>query len=44
MAGFELLIGILLLAVLGMAASRLGVDSSASSADPRRPVDPIGLR
>ena len=43
MAGLELLVVILLLAVLGMAASQAGVDSSASSSDPQRPSDPIGL-
>jgi hypothetical protein len=43
MAGIELLVVILLLAVVGIAASQLGVDSSASSSDPRRPIDPIGL-
>jgi hypothetical protein len=43
MAGIELLIVILLLAVLGILATQLGVDSSASSSDPRRPAAPVGL-
>jgi hypothetical protein len=43
MAGIELLIVILLLTVLGILATQLGVDSSASSSDPRRPSEPIGL-
>lgn len=34
---------ILLLAVLGILATQLGVDSSASSSDARRPSTPIGL-
>ena len=43
MAGIELLIVILLLAVLGILATQLGVDSSASSSDPHRPANPVGL-
>ncbi len=43
MAGIEMLIVILLLTVLGVLATQLGVDSSDSSSDPRRPVTPVGL-
>ena len=43
MAGIEMLIVILLLTVLGVLATQLGVDSSDSSSDPRRPATPIGL-
>ena len=43
MAGIEMLIVILLLAVLGILATQLGVDSSDSSSDPRRPATPVGL-
>jgi hypothetical protein len=43
MAGIEMLIVILLLAMLGVIATQLGVDSSASSSDPRRPGTPVGL-
>jgi type II secretory pathway pseudopilin PulG len=37
MAGIELLVVILLLALLGLAAATLGVDSREGSTDPRRP-------
>ncbi len=43
MAGIEMLIVILLLTVLGVLATQLGVDSSDSSSDPRRPGTPVGL-
>jgi hypothetical protein len=33
-----------ILALLGMAAQRWGVDSRDGSTDPRRPSQPIGLR
>ena len=39
----ELLLVILLLTVLGLAATTIGVDSSDSSTDPRRPATPVGL-
>ena len=37
MAGIEFFVVIVLLAVLGMAAVTLGVDSREGSTDPRRP-------
>jgi hypothetical protein len=44
MAGIEALFVIILLStLLGILATQLGVDSSASSSDPRRPSEPIGL-
>jgi hypothetical protein len=43
MAGIEMLIVILLLTVLGVLATQLGVDSSDSSSDLRRPATPVGL-
>ena len=39
----ELLLIILFMALLGIAAQTLGVDSSDSSTDPRRPYSPIGI-
>ncbi len=42
MDAVELLLVILLLTVLGLVA-QFGVDSSASSTDPRRPARPVGL-
>ena len=35
---------LVILALLGMAAQRWGVDSRDGSTDPRRPSQPIGLR
>jgi nitrogen fixation-related uncharacterized protein len=35
---------IVILALLGLAALRWGVDSRDASTDPRRPSSPIGLR
>ena len=44
MAGIAVLFVIILLpTVLGILATQLGVDSSASSSDPRRPSEPIGI-
>jgi hypothetical protein len=43
MAGIEVLVVILLFTMLGIFATQLGVDSSASSSDPRRPATPVGL-
>ena len=42
MAGIEMLVVILLLAVVGVLA-QMGVDTSDSSTDPRRPARPVGL-
>ena len=39
----ELLLIILFVALLGVAALTLGVDSSDSSTDPRRPIRPTGI-
>ena len=39
----ELFVVILLLAVLGILALQVGVDSSNSSTDPRRPARPVGI-
>jgi hypothetical protein len=41
MAGIEMFVAILLLAMLGVLATTVGVDSSDSSKDPRRPA--IGI-
>ena len=39
----ELLLIILFMALLGIAAQTLGIDSSDSSTDPRRPIRPTGI-
>jgi type II secretory pathway pseudopilin PulG len=43
MAAIEMLVVILLLALLGVLAVQLGVDTSDSSTDPRRPGRPVDL-
>lgn len=44
MAVIVLIAPLAILALLGMAAQRWGVDSRDVSTDPRRPSQPIGLR
>ncbi len=38
-----MVIVILILVLFGVLANTLGVDSSASSTDPRRPESPVGI-
>lgn len=44
MAIIVLIAPLVILALLGLAAQRWGVDSRDLSTDPRRPGSPIGLR
>jgi Tfp pilus assembly protein PilX len=44
MAIFVLIAPLVILALLGLAAQRWGVDSRDMSTDPRRPRQPIGLQ
>jgi hypothetical protein len=44
MAIIILIAPLAILALLGLAAQRWGVDSRDVSTDPRRPTQPIGLR
>jgi hypothetical protein len=39
----ELLLVVLFLALLGIAANTVGVDSTDASSDPRRQVRPVGI-
>jgi Tfp pilus assembly protein PilX len=44
MAIIVLIAPLVILALLGLAAQRWGVDSRDMSTDPRRPIRPVGLR
>jgi nitrogen fixation-related uncharacterized protein len=43
MAILALVLPVVILALLGVAALRWGVDSREGSTDPRRPNEPVGL-